>query len=193
MRRSEPSHPHSFPLRRKGDGAARRAVCQDSGSVSDPAGYFDHHSATPLPPAARAAFDDAVDRFGDPLRRHQEGRDAEAALEYARERVAAAIGARPDELVFTSGGTESVALAVWGLTRARGPHGRVVTSSVEHPAVAGTCRALTEAGYAVDTAGVDEEGRLDVDHFVELLRGDDVLLTSVQHANHEAGQPEAKW
>src|SRR4051794_36591160 len=170
------------------------AVCQDSKSVSDPAGYFDHQSATPLHPAARAALGEALDRFGDPLRRHAEGREAQAALDDARERVAAAIGARPDEIVFTSGGTESVALAVWGLTRSRGTEGRVVTTSVEHPAVTGTCRALAEAGYVVERAWVDADGRLDVDHFVSLLRGPELLMASVQHANHEIGtlQPVAE-
>ena len=155
--------------------------------MDDLEGYFDHHSATPMHPVAREALVTALDRFGDPLQRHAEGRAAEAALEDAREQVAAAIGARPDEIVFTSGGTESVALAVWGLTRARGTSGRVVTTSVEHPAVVGTCRALTENGYAVDTAPVDADGKLDVDEFAALMRSKDVLLGSVQHANHEVG------
>jgi cysteine desulfurase len=155
--------------------------------VTDAETYFDHHSATPLHPAAREALIAALDRFGDPLRRHGEGRAAESALEDARDQVAAAIGARPDEIVFTSGGTESVALAVWGLTRSRGRTGRVVTTAVEHPAVVGTCRALSEAGYEVDRADVDSDARLDVDRFASLLRADSVLLASVQHANHEVG------
>jgi len=155
--------------------------------MDDLEGYFDHHSATPMHPVAREALVTALDRFGDPLQRHAEGRAAEAALEDAREQVAAAIGARPDEIVFTSGGTESVALAVWGLTRARGTSGRVVTTSVEHPAVVGTCRALTENGYAVDIAPVDADGKLDVEEFAALMRSKDVLLGSVQHANHEVG------
>jgi cysteine desulfurase len=167
--------------------AASRILWQDSRPVSDPETYFDHHSATPLHPAAREALIEALDRFGDPLRRHGEGRAAETALEDAREQVADAVGARPDEIVFTSGGTESVALAVWGLTRSRGRSGRVVTTAVEHPAVLGTCRALTEAGYEVDRAGVDPDGRLDVDRFASLLRAGGVLLASVQHANHEVG------
>jgi cysteine desulfurase len=162
--------------------------------VSDPAGYLDHHSATPLHPAARAALEHALDRFGDPLRQHSEGREAASALEDARERVATAIGARSDEIVFTSGGTESVALAVWGLTRSRGAQGRVVTSAVEHPAVVGMCRALTEAGYGIETAGVDGDGKLDVDDYAARLRSGDVLLASVQHANHEVAtlQPVAE-
>ena len=155
--------------------------------MDDLEGYFDHHSATPMHPAAREALVDALDRFGDPLKRHREGRAAETALEDAREEVAAAIGARPDEVVFTSGGTEAVALGVWGPTRSRGPTGRVVTTSIEHPAVVGTCRALSEAGYEVDSAPVDADGKLDVEAFASLLRAKDVLLASVQHANHEVG------
>jgi len=155
--------------------------------VTDDEAYFDHHSATPLHPKAREALIEALDRFGDPLRPHREGRAAEAALEDARDQVAAAIGARPDEIVFTSGGTESVALGVWGLTRSRATTGRVVTTAVEHPAVVGTCRALAEAGYGIGAAPVDPDGRLDVDRFASLIRADGVLLASVQHANHEVG------
>lgn len=155
--------------------------------MDDLAGYFDHHSATPLHPAAREALMGALNRFGDPLRTHREGREADTALEDAREQVASAIGALPDEIVFTSGGTESIALAVWGVTRSRGASGRVVTSAVEHPAVVGTCRALGEAGFGVDAAPVDDDGKLDVEAFAALLRPGGVLFASVQHANHEVG------
>jgi len=155
--------------------------------------YLDHHTPTPLHPAAREALIEALDRFGDPLRSHAVGREADNALEDARDRVAAAIGAQPGEILFTSGGTESVALAVWWLTRARG-EGRVVTSAVEHPAVLGAGRALADQGFEVVQAPVDPEGKLDLDRYLDLVRSPGTVLASVQHANHEVGtlQPVAE-
>ena len=80
--------------------------------------YLDSASATPLLPEARDAVVAALERFGDPLSIHEPGRRARSLLDTAREQVAGAIGAQPDEIVFTSGGTESIALAIWGGVRA---------------------------------------------------------------------------
>ena len=79
--------------------------------------YLDNASAAPLLPAAREAMVSALDTFGDPLNIHGPGRAARGILDASRADIAAAIGAQPDELVFTSGGTESVALAIWGGVR----------------------------------------------------------------------------
>src|SRR5437660_10858547 len=96
--------------------------------------YLDHASGMPLSESVRDAFMDALDRFGDPLRLHREGREARRALEEARERVAAGLAAQPDEIVFTSGGTESVALGIWVAVRARREIGhRVVVGAVQQP------------------------------------------------------------
>ena len=135
----------------------------------------------------------ALDDFGDPLKGHGRGRRAGMALEEARDRVARVIGAEAEDVVFTSGGTESVALAVWGLPRARG-EGRVVTTAVEHPAVLGTGRALQGQGFDVRHAPVDRDGHLDLDRYAALLREPGPALASVQHANHEVGtlQPVAE-
>ena len=102
--------------------------------------------------------------------------------------MSAAIGAQPDELVFTSGGTESVALAIWGGVRALRELGsRIVVGAVEHPAVGGVCHVLESDGYEVALVPVDEHGRVDLDVFAREVRVPGTLLASVQHANHELG------
>jgi cysteine desulfurase len=133
--------------------------------------------------------------FGDPLRIHGEGRSARRLLEDARASLAEGIGAQPDEVVLTSGGTESVALAVWGAVRARRALGdRIVVSAVEHPAVEGVGHALENDGLHLVRVGVDEFGRVDLDAYVRELRVPGTLLASVQTANHEVGtlQPVAE-
>jgi cysteine desulfurase len=157
--------------------------------------YLDHASATPLDPRARDALVDALDRFGDPLRLHGRGMEARRLLDAAREQVAAAIGAQPDEIVFTSGGTESVALAIWGGVRPVREIGhRIITSTVEHPAVGGVLHTLETDGFESELVEVDEHARLDVDAFGVAVRARGTLLASVQHANHEVGtiQPVAE-
>jgi len=150
--------------------------------------YLDHASATPLDPRAREAMLEALDAFGDPLRLHRHGLEARRLLDSARERIAAALGAQPDEIVFTSGGTESVALAIWGGVRPVREIGhRIVTTTVEHPAVGGVLHTLETDGFESDLVGVDDRGRVDLDAFARSTRAPGTLLASVQHANHEVG------
>ena len=112
--------------------------------------YLDSASATPLLPEARDAVIGALDTFGDPLYIHTPGRAARALLDGAREQVARAIGAQADEIVFTSGGTESIALAIWGGVRAIRELGdRIVLGAVEHPAVGGVAHTLESDGFEV--------------------------------------------
>ena len=102
--------------------------------------------------------------------------------------MAEAIGAQPDEVVFTSGGTESVALAIWGGVRAMRELGtRVVVGAVEHPAVGGVGNALQSDGFEMVEIPADEYGRIDLDRYVAEIRVPGTLLASVQHANHELG------
>jgi cysteine desulfurase len=156
--------------------------------VSTTETYLDHASATPLEPRARDAFVAALETFGDPLRLHREGLAAKRLLDGAREQVAAALGAQPDEIVFTSGGTESVALAIWGGVRPVRELGRrIVTSTIEHPAVGGVLHTLETDGFESDLIGVDADGRLDMDAFAAAVRMPETLLASVHHANHELG------
>ncbi|HWC69606.1 MAG TPA: cysteine desulfurase family protein [Actinomycetota bacterium] len=157
--------------------------------------YLDGASATPLLPEARAAFIDALDAFGDPLLIHSPGRAARSVLDDSRETIATSLGAQPDEIVFTSGGTESVALAVWGAVRAMRELGtRIVVSAVEHPSVGGVGHALQSDGFEMIEVPVDPDGRIDLDRFAAEVRTPGTLLASVQHANHELGtmQPIAE-
>jgi cysteine desulfurase len=150
--------------------------------------YLDGASTTPLLPAVRAAMEPFLaGEFGNPSSPHALGRRARKALEDARERAAAALGASPKELVFTSGATESNALAIRGALealRAKGDH--AVTTEVEHPSVLETFARLEREGFRVGRAGVDGGGRVDPARLAALLTARTVLV-SVQAVNNETG------
>jgi cysteine desulfurase len=157
--------------------------------------YLDHASATPLDDRARAALLAALDEFADPLRVHSDGLAARRLLDDSRATVAGALRAQPDEIVFTSGGTESVALAIWGGVRPVRELGtRIVTTTVEHPAVGGVLQTLETDGFESVLVPVDGNGAVDLDAFAAEIRRPGTLLASVQHANHEVGtiQPIAE-
>ena len=150
--------------------------------------YLDAASATPLVPEARDALIAALDRFGDPLAIHAPGREARELLDDARATIADAIGAQPDEIVFTSGGTESIALAIWGGARAVRELGtRIVIGAVEHPAVGRVAHAMEDDGFEVTIVPVDEHGWVDLDRFAAEVRAPGTAIASIQHANHEIG------
>jgi cysteine desulfurase len=157
--------------------------------------YLDHASTSPLRPEARAAIATWLEEgpFGDPGRVHEEGRAVRLAVEDARDSVAGLLGVRPRQVVFTSGGTEAVAAAVWGAVRAR-PGGVVLLGGVEHSAV----REAAERLAPVEALAVDGLGRLDVASLVEALerqRDRPPALVNAQWANHEVGtlQPVAEF
>ena len=157
--------------------------------------YLDHASATPLDERARAALLAALDEFADPLRVHGDGLAARRLLDDARATVAGGLGAQPDEIVFTSGGTESVALAIWGGVRPVRELGtRVVTTTIEHPAVGGVLHTLETDGFESVLVPVDGNGSVDLDGFAAEIRRPGTLLASVHHANNEVGtiQPIAE-
>jgi cysteine desulfurase len=157
--------------------------------------YLDHASATPLDERARAALLAALDEFADPLRVHGDGLAARRLLDDARATVAGALGAQPDQIVFTSGGTESVALAIWGGARPVRELGtRIVTTTIEHPAVGGVLHTLETDGFESVLVEVDRNGSVDLDAFAAEIRRPGTLLASVHHANHEVGtiQPIAE-
>lgn len=160
--------------------------------------YLDHASTSPLRPVAREAMVRALtDLAGDPGRIHEEGMAARVALETAREQVAALLGARSREVVFTSGATESIAAAVWGAgerARSRGTvvaDGRThhVVTAVEHSAV----RASAARDGEVTVVGVDGTGRVDPDEVIAAI-GPATACVHVQWGNHEVGttQPVAE-
>lgn len=156
--------------------------------------YLDHAATTPVHEAAAEAMRHAMlDGWGNPSSAHAFGREAKRLLEEARARVAAALGADPAEIVFTSGGTEADNLAVSGAVRARrgalspGARPHVITTAVEHHAVLETSEALAEAGEAeVTVLGVDETGTVDPDAVRAAIRPETVLV-SVMAANNEVG------
>jgi cysteine desulfurase len=148
-----------------------------------------------LSDAARRALIGALDSFGDPLRLHANGLAALRLLDEARAQIADVLTAQPDEIVFTSGGTESVALAIWGGVRPVREIGhRIVTSVVEHPAVGGVLHTLETDGFETVLVPVDVDGFIDLDVFAAEVRKPGTLLASIQHANHEVGtmQPIAE-
>jgi cysteine desulfurase len=125
--------------------------------------YLDHNATTPvLPEVVDAMLPYLRERFGNPSSGHAFGRAAREAVENARGHVAALLGCDAEEIVLTSGGTESNNLAIRGVTEARPGRRHVVTSSIEHPAVGAPCTWLERHGWRVTRAGVDADGRVRV-------------------------------
>ncbi len=149
--------------------------------------YLDHNAITPMRPEAIAAVRDALEVFGNPSSVHAAGRAARDLLDGARERVARALGARPQDLVFTSGATESAALAVRGvLGAAPAERRRLVVTAVEHPCVLSLARALERAGTPLTIVPVDGRGLVDPEEFRAAM-GPDVALACAMRANNETG------
>jgi cysteine desulfurase len=153
--------------------------------------YFDHAATTPMLPEALSAYVDAAGGVGNASSLHAAGRDARRRVEEARERIAAAVGARPSEVIFTGGGTEADNLAVkgifWARRAAQPTRTRVVASSVEHHAVLDAVQWLGEhEGAEITWLPVDETGRVAPEVFGAAL-GDDVAVASVMWANNEVG------
>lgn len=156
--------------------------------------YLDHAATTDVLPAAIDAMVEQMRVGGNPSSLHALGRDARATVEYARERIARAIGADPAEVIFTSGGTEADNLAVKGIYWKRREEDlqrtRILVSSIEHHAVEDTCEWLEKAeGAHVEWIPVDERGRVDPQTVRELIEKnpEDVALVTVMWANNEVG------
>ena len=158
--------------------------------------YFDYNATTPLDPAVRDAMLPFLGEvWGNPSSVHHVGRKARALLDDARDRVAKFLGAKPSEIIFTSGGTESNNLAIFGTARLLKPKGRhLITSAVEHDAVLQSFDYLEKYdGFEVTRLPVDSEGRVSPDDLKKAIRPDTVLV-SVMAANNEIGtiQPVAE-
>jgi cysteine desulfurase len=144
--------------------------------------YLDYNATTPvLPEVAAAMMPFLCEEYGNASSIHRWGQRARAAVEQARESVALLLGGRPSEVVFTSGGTESDNLAIFGA-----PRGHVVTSAIEHHAVLNACEALERDGIAVTYVPVGRSGVVDPAVVASALR-DDTALISVMLANNETG------
>ncbi|HET9552234.1 MAG TPA: cysteine desulfurase family protein [Anaeromyxobacteraceae bacterium] len=163
--------------------------------MTEPRIYLDFNASTPLDPAVVAAMLPFLgEHYGNPSSQHWAGAPAKAAVERARAQVAALLGCQPDEIVFTSGGSEANNHALKGVFfahRHRGDH--VVTSAVEHPAVVQPLRFLEALGARVTVVPVDRRGRVDPEDVRRALTPRTILV-SVMHANNEVGtvQPIAE-
>ena len=153
--------------------------------------YLDHGASTPCDPAVAALMERvAVHEFANPSSSHKAGQRAARYIETAREQIAAAVGALPEEIVFTSGATESNNLAILGVAVAAEERGdlrrRIVTLGIEHPSVLAPCRHLSKRGFQVTVAPVHPDGMVELDA-LEAALGEDTLLLSIQTANNEIG------
>jgi cysteine desulfurase len=157
--------------------------------------YLDNSATTPVDPRVATAMARAVtETFGNASSVHGFGQQARAAVDRARREVAALIGARQNEIVFTSGGTEANNLAIRGLCEAASGQGRhIITSAIEHPSVAGVCAELEKRGWEVTRLPVYENGIVKIEDVSEALRSDTMLIT-IMLANNEIGtiQPIAQ-
>ncbi|MDY6823039.1 MAG: cysteine desulfurase family protein [Thermodesulfobacteriota bacterium] len=150
--------------------------------------YLDYNGTTPLDPAVLTAMQPFLEAaFGNPSSSNWYGIAPRRALETAREQVAALLYCHPDEILFTSGGTESNNHAIMGIAQLMQDRGRhIITSRVEHPAVMEVCRFLESRGYVVTYMPVDETGRVAPDAVAAAIRPDTILI-SIMHANNEVG------
>jgi cysteine desulfurase len=152
--------------------------------------YLDYAATTPLSQESLDAMRSVAQFAGfNPSSPHAEGRRARAALDDARDRVAAVLGAARGEIEFTASGTESDNHALHGVVRALGRRGHVLTTAVEHHAVLRAVEALAEDGWAVTVLPVDGNGRIDPAEFAAALRAD-TQIASVMYANNEIGTVE---
>ena len=157
--------------------------------------YLDHSATTPVDPEVAALMMTYyTEKYGNPSSVHSFGREAKQALEQARSQVAELIGATPQEVTFTSGGTEADNLAILGTAEALRKKGKhIITSCIEHHAVLETCEYLGKNGFDLTVIPVNEEGILLVEDVKKAIRPDTILI-SVMHANNEVGsiQPIAE-
>lgn len=153
--------------------------------------YFDHAATTPLD---KRILDKMLpyftDIFGNPNSQHVYGREAVKAVDNARDTIAAIIKAKPNEVYFTSGGTEADNWALRGIAHAYADKGRhIVISPIEHAAMIVTAKSLVKEGFSVDFMKVDEYGVVDLEHLKSIVR-DDTILVGCMLANNEVGTIE---
>lgn len=153
--------------------------------------YLDHAATTPLHPEVYSLMCRFMkDTFGNPSSIHSYGQEARKWVEEARQQVAGLINADPNEICFTSGGTEADNLAILGAAAARHKKGNhIITSSIEHHAVLDTCKYLEKNGYEVTFLPVDGYGMVDPGDVKKAIRRDTILI-SIMHANNEIGTIE---
>ncbi len=153
--------------------------------------YLDHAATTPLYPLVlEAMMPFLAERFGSASTLYSLGREARDAVETARAQVAELINAQPEEIYFTSGGSECDNWAIFGVAEAKSAKGKhIITSKIEHHAVLEPCHRLEKLGYEVTYLGVDADGFVSMDELESSIK-DGTILISVMHANNEIGTIE---
>lgn len=150
--------------------------------------YMDHSATSPVDPEVFKAMEPYfVDSYGNASTLYSLGREARKVMEDSRKKVASLIGANPNEVIFTSGGTESDNIAIKGTAyklRKKGNH--IITSNIEHPAVDETCRYLEKNGFEVTYLPAGEEGIVKVEDLENAITDKTILIT-IMHANNEIG------
>jgi cysteine desulfurase len=150
--------------------------------------YMDNSATTPVNPEVLKEMEPFYkEEFGNASTLYTLGRESKKALNLARERVANLINAEPEEIKFTSGGTESDNWAIKGIAfqkRNKGKH--IITSVIEHPAVKNTCKWLEKLGYEITYLPIQENGIINIEDLKKAIR-DDTILISIMHANNEIG------
>ena len=150
--------------------------------------YLDYNATTPLAPEV---IDEMIpfmkEHFGNPSSTHYYGKEPKKAIEKARERVAALINCEPEEVIFTSGATESNNHALRGIAESRRDKGNhIITIRIEHPSILEPCMYLMSQGFEVSFLPVDEHGIINLDRLAKEIRPETILIT-VMHANNEVG------
>lgn len=150
--------------------------------------YLDNGATTMVDPGVvKAMLPFFTDKYGNPSSMHQMGQEAKREMEEAREVIAKKLDAKYDEMIFTSGGTESDNLAIKGVAysnKHKGDH--IITTKIEHPAVKNTCKDLEEEGFSVTYLDVDKEGFIDPDELERAITPKTILV-SIIHGNNEIG------
>ncbi len=153
--------------------------------------YLDHAATTPVRAEVVAAtVEYMTTKFGNPSSVHSFSREVKEGVEKARAQVAGLINATPEEIIFTSGGTEADNMAIIGLARAYAAKGKhIITSAIEHHAVLDTCKALEKEGFTVTVLPVDEYGFIGIEKLQAAITADTILVT-IMHVNNEVGTIE---
>jgi len=153
--------------------------------------YLDHNATTPThPEVVKEMLPYFEEVFGNASSIHLFGQQARKAVDGAREKLAEFIGAKPEEIVFTSGGTEADNFAIKGIAYANESKGKhIITSSIEHHAVLNTCKYLEKQGFQVTYLPVDEYGFVDPGDMMKAINKETILIT-IMHANNEVGTIE---
>lgn len=147
--------------------------------------YLDNNASTPVDPEVAEEIYSSLRFYGNPSSIHRTGQYARAMVQKARGLVSNLINASEEEIIFTSGGTESNNLAILGMAMLK-EKGHIITSVIEHPSVISPCRFLEEKGFSVTYVGVTRNGTVDIEEIKKSIRDDTILIT-IMHANNETG------